>query len=151
MDVAGLIAWLVTALGGFVLLARYVGSGGIAQQRTGATDFPAGVVFGHFGLAVIGLVVWIIYLATDTTALAWVALVLLAGIATLGFTMFARWVRPRARVATPAMAGAAGGGSAGAPSVPAERALPTPVVYLHGLFAVATVVIVLLAALGVGS
>jgi hypothetical protein len=149
MDLAGLIAWLVTALGGFVLLARYVGSGGIAQQRTGATDFPAGVVFGHFGLAVVGLVVWILYLATDTTALAWVALVLLAGIAALGFTMFARWVRPGTRSVATATAGAPGG--AGAATVPAERALPSPVVYLHGLLAVTTVVLVLLATLGVGS
>ncbi|MFL6139769.1 MAG: hypothetical protein ACJ74O_18500 [Frankiaceae bacterium] len=143
MAVAGLIAWLVTALGGFVLLARYVSSGGIAQQQAGTTRFPRGLIFGHFGLAVTGLVVWILYLATDASALAWVALALLAGIAALGFTMFARWVQPAGR---PAGAGTA----AGTAAAPAESALPTPVVYLHGVLAVATVVLVLLAALGVG-
>ena len=137
MDVAGLVAWIVTALGGSVLLARWIGAGGVAQQRTGATRFPVGLVFGHVGLAVAGLVVWILYLATDSDALAWVAVVLLLGIALLGATMFARWSRRTRRPA--------GGGEAAA-----EDALPPLVVYGHGLLAVTTLTLVVLAALGVG-
>jgi hypothetical protein len=47
--------------------------------------------------------------------------------------------------------GGAGGGAvvASGPSVPPERNFPVTVVVVHGLFAVATVALVLLTALGV--
>ncbi|MGW7528365.1 hypothetical protein [Streptomyces sp. NPDC054783] len=140
MDIAALVAWVVTALGGFVLLARWIARGGLRQQQTGATRFPASVVFGHFLLAAAGLVVWIVYLAADRSALAWTSLGILVAVALLGFTMFARWV-PVYRTAT-----AAGGEE----TTPAERHLPVPVVVAHGVLGAATLVLVLLAALGVG-
>jgi hypothetical protein len=138
MDIAALVAWIVTALGGFVLLARWIGGGGLRQQQTGGTRFPAPVVFGHFLLAAAGLVVWIVYLAADKDALAWTGFVLLVAVALLGFTLFARWI-PVQR-ATPGSAETA----------PAERRLPVPVVAAHGLLGATTLVLVLLAALGVG-
>ena len=138
MDIAALIAWVITALGGFVLLGTWIQHGGLRQQQPGGSRLPAPVVFGHFLLAAAGLVVWIIYVVTDTTALAWVAFVLLVVIALLGFTMFTRWL--------PVRRGAAAAGG----EVPAEKHLPVPVVGAHGVFAVATVVLVLLTALGVG-
>jgi hypothetical protein len=140
MTVAALIAWLVTAAGGFYLLGTWLTKGGMRSSR-----FPKGVIFGHFALAALGLIVWIVYLVAGTQALAWVAFVLLVPIAALGFTMLARWVptyRARATV------GAGGGSGADAP---AERHLPVVAVGAHGLVAVVTVVIVLLAALGVGT
>ncbi|HET6751638.1 MAG TPA: hypothetical protein VFL71_20530 [Actinomycetes bacterium] len=144
MDVAALIAWVVTAGGGFVLLGTWIARGGPRQAQAGASRFPPALIFGHFALAATGLVVWIIYVATGTEALAWVALVLLLGVAVLGLTMVTRWRQERA-----ALAVAAGGSPAGAER-PAEQHFPVPVVYLHGLLAVTTVVLVLLAALGVG-
>jgi hypothetical protein len=76
--------------------------------------------------------------ADDSDALAWIAFVLLVPVALLGFTMFARWLPTyRTRTATPA-------------DPPAERHFPVAVVGGHGLFAVATVVLVLLTALEVG-
>jgi hypothetical protein len=141
MDIAALVAWVVTALGGFVLLARWIGSGGLRQQQDGTTRFPAGVVFGHFGLAAAGLVLWIAYLLLDRGALAWVAFVLLIPVALLGFGMVARWSAGRRRHA------AVGTGAAASGAVPAEQTLPVPVVVAHGVLAVATVVLVLLAAL----
>jgi uncharacterized membrane protein YeiB len=39
------------------------------------------LIFGHFALAAVGLVVWILYVITDTTALAWTAFVLLVPVA----------------------------------------------------------------------
>ncbi|WP_333772717.1 hypothetical protein [Streptomyces sp. IBSBF 3136] len=140
MDVAALAAWVVTALGGFVLLARWISRGGLRQQRTGTTRFPAPLVFGHFLLAAAGLVVWIVYLAADRSALAWTSFGVLVAVALLGFAMFARWV-PVYRTATPA---------GGEETTPAERHLPVPVVAAHGLLGAATLVLVLLAALGVG-
>ncbi|MYS88822.1 MULTISPECIES: hypothetical protein [Streptomyces] len=149
MDIAALIAWVVTALGGFYLLGTWIQRGGIRQQQSGTSRLPAPVIFGHFALAAIGLVVWIIYVAADKDALAWTAFGLLLPVALLGFTMLARWIpvyqsRSRAQ-ATPA---ATAPGTDG--TVPAERHFPLPVVVAHGLLAVATLVLVLLTALGVG-
>ncbi|MFE0511718.1 hypothetical protein [Streptomyces sp. NPDC058964] len=141
MDIAALVSWVVTALGGFVLLARWISHGGLRQQQTGTTRFPAPLVFGHFLLAVAGLVVWLAYLAADREALAWTSFIILVVVALLGFTMFARWV-PAYRTAAP--------GSAGEETTPAERHLAVPVVAAHGLLGAATLVLVLLAALGVG-
>jgi hypothetical protein len=158
MVVAALVTWAVAAGGGFVMVGRWISAGGLRQQADGATRFPAGLVFGHFGLAAAGLVLWIVYLALDIHVLTWVALVLLIAVALLGFTLFARWLpnrRPAAAVSGSVGAGARRHGgevhadAAGAD--PAERHLPVPVVAAHGLFAVATLVLVLLAALGVGS
>ncbi|NUR04646.1 MAG: hypothetical protein HOY79_51545 [Streptomyces sp.] len=147
MDIAALIAWVVTALGGFYLLGTWIQRGGIRQQQSGTSRLPAPVIFGHFALAAIGLVVWIIYVVADKSALAWTAFGLLLPVALLGFTMLARWIpvhRDRA-TATPA---AAAPGAEG--TVPAERHFPLPVVLAHGLLAVVTLVLVLLTALGIG-
>ncbi|OLZ65397.1 hypothetical protein AV521_32505 [Streptomyces sp. IMTB 2501] len=141
MDIAALVAWVVTAVGGFVLLARWISRGGLRQQQTKTTHFPAPLVFGHFLLAAAGLVVWIVYLAADRAAVAWAAFGILVAVALLGFTMFARWVAVQ-RTAVPA--------TAGEETTPAERHLPVPVVAAHGLLGTATLVLVLLAALRVG-
>lgn len=78
---------------------------------------------------------------TDADALTWVALAILVVVAALGFTMVGRWRRDRVAVA----AGEA------ATASPPEQHFPVAVVYLHGLLAVITLVLVLLTALGVGS
>jgi hypothetical protein len=149
MDIAALVTWLITALGGFYLLGTWLARGGVRQQQTSTSHLPAPVIFGHFLLAVAGLIVWIGYLATDTRALAWTAFIILLPVAVLGFTMLIRWI-PVYR----ARAGGAPTGGRGTPVVelaaPAEQGFPIPVVLGHGLFAVATVLLVLLTALGVG-
>jgi manganese efflux pump family protein len=144
MGIAALIAWVLTAAGGFYMLATWVSKGGTREPRT--SNFPPGLIFGHFGLAAAGLVLWIIYVITDTEALAWVAFVLLLPVALLGFVMLARWI-PVRRTSVQAASGA----QAGTPeSGPPERYFPVPVVAGHGLLAVVTLVLVLLTALGVG-
>ncbi|TDQ00482.1 hypothetical protein [Labedaea rhizosphaerae] len=136
MDIAALIAWLVTAGGGFVMLGTWIAKGGTRAPET--TRLSPGLVFGHFGIAAVGLVLWIVYLFADSRALAWIAFILLVPVALLGFTMFARWLPGyRARTASTGEA---------AP----EQRFPVAVVGAHGLLAVTTVVLVLLAALGVG-
>jgi hypothetical protein len=138
VGVAALITWIVTALGGFVLLGTWLSRGGM--REAGASRFPPGLILGHFLLAATGLVLWIVYLATDSETLSWVAFALLLVVALLGFTMAARWLQGR-RVAVGAGAGAA---------VPAEQHFPVAVVVLHGLLAATTLVLVLLTALGAG-
>lgn len=146
MGIVALIVWVITALGGFVLLGTWIARGGTRQPRT--SHFPPAVIFGHFALAAAGLVVWISYLIAAKPVLAWIAFILLVPVALLGFTMFARWLPGyRARTAVPA--GGPGTTAAG-DQAPAEQHFPVVVVGAHGVLAVATVVLVLLAALGVG-
>jgi len=158
MAVAALITWLITAAGGFVLLATWLSRGGARAAKTsvaasatretaGAAGLPVTapsrlrppLVFGHFLLAAAGLVVWIIYVVNDSEALAWTAFILLVPVALLGFTMLARWLAAGDHRRT-ATSGAAR----------PESHFPLALVAGHGLFAVVTVVLVLLTALGVG-
>jgi hypothetical protein len=150
MSIAALVAWVITALGGFVMLGQWISRGGLRQQRSGVTRFPAGLMFSHLGLAAGGLVVWIAYLLTNQIRLAWVAFALLIPVALLGFIMLARWIPVyQGRTVTAGVPQAsARTGSGPVETEPAERHLPVPVVIAHGLFAVVTVVLVLLAALG---
>ncbi|HEY3200943.1 MAG TPA: hypothetical protein VGK55_10395 [Actinomycetes bacterium] len=143
MEVAALVTWLVTALGGFYMLGTWISRGGLAPGST--SRLPRPVLFGHFVLAAIGLVVWIIYLATDSHALAWTALIVLIPVALLGLTMFARWLGVYRGTPVAAHAAVRAGAPAGG-SEPAERSFPVPIVLGHGLFAVITLVLVLLTA-----
>lgn len=141
MGIAALVSWLVTAGGGFALLATWIAKGGARAPRTSA--FPPALIFGHFALAAAGLVVWIIYLVADGKGLAWTAFILLIPVALLGFVMLARWLpayRNRAAATT--------GGPGTTAATPAEKHFPVPVVAAHGVFAVVTVVLVLLATIG---
>lgn len=146
MDIAALITWVITALGGFYMLGSWISHGGV---RGGTSHLPVPVVFGHFALAALGLVVWIVYLIADMAALAWTAFGLLVPVALLGFLMLARWI-PVHRARAAAGVAAAGVPAGGEQAVPAERHFPISVVLGHGLFAVVTVVLVLLTALGIG-
>jgi hypothetical protein len=147
MEWAALIAWVVTAAGGFVLLAIWLSRGGMRQAREAGARIRPPLILSHFLLAATGLVIWIIYVASDSDALAWVAFVLLAVVALLGFTMFAIWYQRRQR----GQAAATGvTGSPGSSDTPAEQHFPVPIVGLHGLLAVTTVVLVFLTAIGVG-
>jgi hypothetical protein len=141
MEWAALIAWVVTALGGFVLLAIWLGRGGMRQGREPGTRIRPPLILGHFVFAATGLVLWIIYVASDSDALAWVAFVLLLVVAGLGFAMFAIWFQRRQRGAVR---------EAIDPGTPAEQHFPVAVVGLHGLLAATTLVLVFLAAAGVG-
>jgi manganese efflux pump family protein len=140
MEWAALISWIVTAGGGFVLLALWLRHGGMRQRQPGRQIRPP-LVLSHFALAATGLVVWIIYVFSDSDALAWIAFAILVLVAVLGWTMFAIWWQRRQ-----ARAAAAPDST---PGLPAEQRFPVAIVTLHGLLAVTTVVLVFLAAIGV--
>jgi hypothetical protein len=133
MDWAALITWVITAGGGFVLLAIWLKNGGMRQRESGRIR-PA-FILGHFALAATGLVLWIVYLAVDSTTLAWIAFALLAVVALIGFGMFGIWLSQRKRREMAA----------------AEQRFPVSIVGLHGLLAATTLVLVFLTAVGVGS
>ena len=59
MAIASLIVWILTAGGGAFMLAKWVRGGG--HRASTASRLPPAVVFGHFVLAAVGLVLWIVY------------------------------------------------------------------------------------------
>ncbi len=144
MEWAALIAWVLTAGGGLVMLAIWFSRGGMRQREEGRIKPP--LILGHFALAATGLVLWIVYVATDSDALAWISFAILLLVAGLGFTMFALWWRQRQSRAAVAQAATATSG----PVEPAEQRFPVAIVALHGIAAATTLVLVLLASLGVG-
>lgn len=147
MRFVALIVWFVTALWGLYMLAVWLIENDATRQGKSASRLPLPVILSHVTLAVAGLVVWVAYLLLDRPTLAWAAVGILVAIALLGLAMFARWI-PVYRMA--------GGEPSGVPEarrlreLPAEGSFPLVVVLAHGTFAVSTVLLVLLTALGVG-
>jgi hypothetical protein len=139
MTIAALITWILAALMGGYLLATWIANGGL-RPRAGErpSRFAPQLILGHGGLAAIGLAIWIVYLVRSTSVLAWAALADLVLVAALGATMFGLWLRT-AR-------GRTRGRHAAVPRHAAEDHFPPPAVLAHGLFAVATVVLVVVSA-----
>ena len=140
MAIAALIAWVLTAAAGLFMLARWIRHGG--ARRAGPTHFQPIRVFSHFGLAAAGLILWIVYLATDVSLVAWIAFADTVLIALLGGLLVRVWARD-------GRAAMSGGSTASSVDL-AEQHIPRPPVVLHGVFAASTIVLVLRAAAGVG-
>ena len=175
MDIAALIAWLVTAGSGGYLLGSWLSHGGTLRSRAGGTGSPPAVIIGHFGLALAGLVIWVVYLVAGWTALAWTAVGVLLPVAGLGMATLTIGLpglpglpgRPVPAVAGSTAAGPGAGAGAGSvaadradtlavaggrgPAGSAKRRLSPLVVVGHGALAVTTILLVLLAALGVAA
>ena len=179
MPVIALFTWIATALGGLFLLAIWLIEYDPDFQRAAATRLPIPVISGHVLCAVAGLVAWILYLVTDKDSYAWATVVLLGAVAVLGLTMAFRWLgvyrssplpkrmppplpappisrRPRDAWTPVQSWPATGPGYAAAVraadiSVPPERHFPLAVVIGHGVFAITTIVLVVLTVLGVTS
>lgn len=145
---AALATWVVTAGFGSSLFISWLVRGGLTQDppdkqltvRLPPPYFPAPLVFSHLLMAAAGLVIWIGYLTTDSAVLAKIALLVLLPVALFGFSMFGRWLGSR-RLRVAAVSG---------DSVLAESRLPTILVLCHGAFGATTIVLVLLATIGVG-
>ena len=163
---AALISWLITVGLGSWMMARWIARGGFRRARLSKAGVPPSLIFTHFGLAVAGLLVWGAYLATGLAAAAWAACVLLLPVAGLGMALVSLWLperSPAAATTAPAAtvpagqavpAGAAAGTgivsgtNAAGPGPPAARHPPALIVAAHGVFAVATILFALLAAVG---
>ena len=181
MSVVALITWIVTALAGLYLIAIWLIEYDPDFQRAAATRLPVPVVAGHVFFAVGGLVVWLLYLITGEDIFAWATAGVLAFVATFGLTMAVRWIGvyrsnplspPSPLLTSPQptrieasrdawtpqepwpAASAADGQRSGQPgelAVPPERHFPLSVVIGHGVFAVATIVLVVLTLVGFGN
>lgn len=138
LSLAALAAWVLTATAGAYLLAGWFGSWlagkGWRRRRIRAVNPATAVTVGHFGLALTGLGVWIGFVVTGLAVLAWIAVALVVAIAGLGLAVLAVALPEPSR-------SAAATGKAG---------LPVPVIALHGALATLTILLVVLAAIGVG-
>ena len=147
MGVAALISWFVTAFVGLYLLAVWLIENDVTRRGAAASRLPGPVMGGHVLLALTGLVIWAAHLVSRSGTLGWTALGMLIVIAVLGVTMFTRWIPVHAAY----MAAEAAGSRSTESDFPAERAFPLSVVIIHGVLAVTTVTLVVLAMIGVGS
>jgi hypothetical protein len=170
MSIAALITWIITAGFGFFMLLRWATRGGLRHTSGTGTHIPPVRIFTHFGLAAAGLIVWIIYLINYSEVLAWIAFADLCVVATIGLVMVMTWAKDGRAAMAAAKAGATASASAGGTAATdvgarrsdavvrtgagevdlAEQHIPRAPVVLHGIFAVSTLILVLLAALGIG-
>jgi predicted ferric reductase len=143
MSVIALFTWMATILAGLVLFIIWIIEYDAEFQTAAATRLPVPVISLHALLGLGGLMLWISYLLLDEERLAWATVCALGAVAVLGLLMAARWIRVYRTVSNP------GPSLTRSAIVPPERNFPVPVVILHGLLAVTTLVLVLFTALGV--
>jgi len=167
---AALAAWVVTATAGAWLLAGWLAHGGLRRPFTRVAGVPRPVVVGHAALALTGLGIWIAFLVTGVTALAWTAVGVVLVVAGLGMATLAGGL-PEGRHETATGAGPAAGPTGAALAVsrsertgPASAGVlssrttaiqvpsgkPLARIALHGALAASTILLVVLAAIGAG-
>jgi hypothetical protein len=146
MVIVALLMWFIAVLGGLFLLAIWLIEYDAEFQSAAATRLPIPVLASHGLLALTGLFIWMVYLFDDSWRLADISAGILLVVAGLGVTMAVRWVGVYR--AHPARTGPE---TAAIQVTPAERNFPLPVVIGHGIFAVTTLVLVLLTALHSGA
>jgi hypothetical protein len=133
MTTAALVTWIITVLGGLILLIIWLMEYDRDFQSAATTRLPVPVISAHALLGVGGLMVWVVYLISDDDQLGLVTLADLGVVAILGLVMAVRWVGVYRRYETP------GSAAALEVAVPPERHFPVPVIVLHGTFAVVTI------------
>jgi hypothetical protein len=129
LSLLALGAWLVTVALGLSLLARRAPRGRMRRRLAAGLRLPA-LNLAHLGLAAVSLLIWIAYLATATTGVAWAAAVLLPLVAGLGMALL---FLPR----PPSRTGGQG------------RRPPVLTIGAHVIAATATILFAVLAAIGV--
>jgi hypothetical protein len=115
LGVAALITWLLDAGSGGYMLVTWVRRGGPRALIAAGDRLAPSLVFGHFGLASTGLLLWACYVITLAPALAWVAVTLLIVVIGLGISTVTLWTPFPAHGATadddPRTGADAGGGT----------------------------------------
>jgi manganese efflux pump family protein len=91
LGLAALVTWLLDAGSGAYMLATWIVRGGLRRQRTADDRLAPAVVFGHFGLATTGLLVWVSYLASGWAFLGWLAIGVLTLVIGLGISTVTLW------------------------------------------------------------
>jgi hypothetical protein len=129
LSFAALATWLIDAISGAYMLGTWIARGGLHQQRTTGDRLAPRVVFGHFGIATTGLLVWVSFLVTGWLTLAWLAVGLLMLVIGLGISTVTLWTpfpAHRADAGPAAGAAPATGDHAVGALAPGEDALAAP-------------------------
>lgn len=154
LGLVALVTWLITVGLGSAMTVRWIAHGGLRRARAGHARFPPSMIVAHFGLAVTGLLAWIAYLVTGLTSVAWTASALLLPVIGLGMAMLILSLPERSLGATAiSVLQAAPADAARGPVMddpPPARHPPTMIVVAHGVFAMATILFAILAAVGAG-
>jgi manganese efflux pump family protein len=101
MSIAALFTWIITIMGGLILLVIWIIEYDREFQSAAATRLPVPVISAHALLAMGGLLFWIAYLLLAEERLAWAAVAILGTVAVLGLIMAARWIRVYRSFAAP--------------------------------------------------
>ncbi len=128
LGVVTLISWAITATVGVYMLGALIASGGLHRRRAGRDRLFPSLLFGHFSMAITGMLVWVAFLVTGWAWLAWSAVGLLMPAIGLGISTVTLWTPfPGSRVAPgagpPGPRGARGAPATGRIAVPAEDML----------------------------
>jgi hypothetical protein len=137
MSAAASFTWIATVLAGLVLLVIWLMEYDREYQSAAATRLPVPVISAHALLGIGGLMVWVLYLVADKKPLALATIADLGIVAVLGLVMAVRWISVYRAYASPDYSPTT------VITVPPERHFPRPVVIIHGILAVTTVVLVL--------
>jgi hypothetical protein len=129
LELIATIIWAGTACFGLYLLFVWLSHGGLRQQSTRITVFPAALIFAHPLLATTGLTLWVAFLFSHRVVYAWSGFGVLSGSAMLGFVMLTRWLV----------------GRGGKHARGAEQHFPARVVAMHGAVGLTTFALVLIA------
>ena len=142
LGLATLLSWLFTASLGAYMLRSLLIHGALRRQRSVRDGLSPRVLYGHFGLALTGLVMWAAFVATGWGPLTWVAVALLTPAIGLGICTVTLWTpypRPAGDAGAPGQPGdfAHPGdpgrtGSAGGPGQPAHPGQPGHPGHEHG-------------------
>jgi hypothetical protein len=147
VSLAALAAWILTAAAGSYLLAGWLAAGG-PRRRGRAASLPPAIIVSHFALAVAGLGIWIAFVTTDLAGLAWIAVGLLLLIAGLGMATLVTGLPELAVAGGPVIPGPPLESRLAGAAVPGRPRAPVTVIAAHGMLATATILLVLLAAIG---
>jgi hypothetical protein len=91
LGVAALITWVLDAGSGGYMIGTWIRRGGPRARLAAGDRLAPALVFGHFGLASTGLLLWASYVLTLAPALAWVAVTLLILVIGLGISTVTLW------------------------------------------------------------
>jgi hypothetical protein len=146
MSLVALLVLIITALTGLVILGAWLTRSDVRRAR-GAHGthrrLPPTLVFGHIAMALIAATAWIVFVITKVHGVGLTGLVFILLAASLGITMFVRWVPTYRRSGELGVAPHVGPGAAH--RAPSTRNLPLTVVLTHGVFAVTTLVLIIVA------
>jgi hypothetical protein len=148
MKVAALGTWIATAVLGFSMLSVWLGRGGLHRSGASGRRLTPQLLSDHIVPAVGALVLWLVFLVSGNVDLAWIAFGMLIVVGVVGFTNFLLWQRRRQGVlrATRSRWNVSAD-QVGGEHIPPEQHFPVANVVLHGVLAVSTLTLVLLAAL----